>query len=215
MLVLSRRENDRIIFPALGISVEVMKLSRNRASLGICAPKGIRIIRHELLDEMECSPSSEGLVEAIRQRFASQIQDEIESATQKLRTAHEDLVAGDTEQALATIGQAIAELERLRNAAQSAAQSAQNATCDDESLLQSADQWTVAESIAEPTTGYTNSAAEHTPDEIGRVLWVDPADGQDGDFLSDLGELGFQVDQASDALVTLYEFARQDYSVAI
>ncbi|MBB3209245.1 hypothetical protein FHS27_005083, partial [Rhodopirellula rubra] len=42
MLVLSRGQNDRIVFPSLGISVEVLKINGSRASLGVVAPKGNR-----------------------------------------------------------------------------------------------------------------------------------------------------------------------------
>jgi len=53
MLVLSRGTSDRISFPSLGISIEVLKLAGNRARIGIDAPKQIRVVRDELLSESD------------------------------------------------------------------------------------------------------------------------------------------------------------------
>tara|TARA_R110002049_G_scaffold27321_2_gene94313 strand:- start:556052 stop:556840 length:789 start_codon:yes stop_codon:yes gene_type:complete len=48
MLVLSRREADKVLFPSLGISVEVLRVQGNKTQLGIEAPKDIPILRHEI-----------------------------------------------------------------------------------------------------------------------------------------------------------------------
>lgn len=195
MLVLSRRENDRIVFPALGISVEVMKLTRSRASIGICAPKGIRIVRHELAGEEERRPSCEGLVEAVRQQITTQIHNQVDAATKKLQSAQEDLAAGNTEEALATLAQALAELDRLRSKTQCAESS--------------------AETVAESSTGYKISVADDHAARGNRVLLVDRGGEQNDKFLSDLGRRGFHVDLASDPLIVLYELSRQEKPDAI
>lgn len=48
MLVLSRRENEKILFPEVGVSVEVLQVKGNRARIGIDAPASMSIIRGEL-----------------------------------------------------------------------------------------------------------------------------------------------------------------------
>ena len=48
MLVLSRRKQETIVFPDLGISVEVIRVNGNQVRLGIKAPDSIRILRGEL-----------------------------------------------------------------------------------------------------------------------------------------------------------------------
>jgi carbon storage regulator CsrA len=48
MLVLSRKEGDEILLPELGIVVRVLKVRGKAVSVGIEAPRGIRIIRGEL-----------------------------------------------------------------------------------------------------------------------------------------------------------------------
>lgn len=48
MLVLSRREGEGIIFPALGISVQVLPRKGSTVRLGVKAPAEIRVMRQEL-----------------------------------------------------------------------------------------------------------------------------------------------------------------------
>ena len=48
MLVLSRRESDKIHFPTLDITVEILRIRGNKARIGIDAPTDIPVVRHEL-----------------------------------------------------------------------------------------------------------------------------------------------------------------------
>jgi carbon storage regulator len=48
MLVLSRKEGDEILLPELDIVVRVLKVRGKTVSIGIEAPRGIRILRSEL-----------------------------------------------------------------------------------------------------------------------------------------------------------------------
>jgi len=48
MLVLSRREAEKVLFPSLGITVEVTRVQGKTVRLGIDAPDEIRIVRGEL-----------------------------------------------------------------------------------------------------------------------------------------------------------------------
>lgn len=48
MLVLSRKEGDEILLPELDIVVRVLKVRGKAVSIGIEAPRGIRILRSEL-----------------------------------------------------------------------------------------------------------------------------------------------------------------------
>ncbi len=51
MLVISRRENERFLFPNLGIAVQVIKVAGRVAKIGVEAPREIRVLREELLDQ--------------------------------------------------------------------------------------------------------------------------------------------------------------------
>lgn len=48
MLVLSRRQNEEVTFPELGVSVEVLRVKGSTVRLGIRAPRSIRVLRGEL-----------------------------------------------------------------------------------------------------------------------------------------------------------------------
>ena len=48
MLVISRRENERFLFPNLGITIQVIKVAGKVAKIGIDAPREIRVLRTEI-----------------------------------------------------------------------------------------------------------------------------------------------------------------------
>ena len=48
MLVLSRRQDDKIVFPNLGITVEILKIAGRSVRMGVEAPSDVRVLRHEL-----------------------------------------------------------------------------------------------------------------------------------------------------------------------
>ncbi len=51
MLVLSRKEDQKIRFPELGITVQVLQVKGSTVRIGLEAPTEVRIIRDELLDD--------------------------------------------------------------------------------------------------------------------------------------------------------------------
>ena len=59
MLVLSRKSDEQVLFPELGIVVKVIRVRGNQVRLGIDAPDSVRILRGELktlVDEFENFP---------------------------------------------------------------------------------------------------------------------------------------------------------------
>lgn len=58
MLVLSRKPKERVVFPNLGISVEILRVAGKAVRVGVDAPEGVRVLRGELLnDEETCEPA--------------------------------------------------------------------------------------------------------------------------------------------------------------
>ncbi len=63
MLILSRKQNQEIVFPKLGVRIEVARIRGNTVCLGIDAPKEIAILRGELKDyqvKPEADPRTPG-----------------------------------------------------------------------------------------------------------------------------------------------------------
>jgi carbon storage regulator CsrA len=53
MLILSRKMDESIVFEGLGIEVMVCAIDRGRVRLGVTAPAGVTVLRHELLERMD------------------------------------------------------------------------------------------------------------------------------------------------------------------
>ena len=89
MLVLSRRETEKVLFPTLGISIEVLKTRGNTTRLGIDAPPDVPILRHEIMNRsaVELTPDCDttkakllDLVHSVRRR--------LDRAAEKLNALH-------------------------------------------------------------------------------------------------------------------------------
>jgi carbon storage regulator CsrA len=48
MLVLSRKENEKILFPHLGIALQILRLGCGKVRLGIEAPDDVSVVRYEI-----------------------------------------------------------------------------------------------------------------------------------------------------------------------
>lgn len=59
MLIVSRKENQTVVFPSLGISVEIIKVAGQTVRVGIDAPNEIRILRGELVKDSDQRSLSE------------------------------------------------------------------------------------------------------------------------------------------------------------
>jgi carbon storage regulator CsrA len=55
MLVLSRREGEKIVFPSIGVTLEVLRVKGSATRLGIKAPKDIPILRDEVAQRPEAA----------------------------------------------------------------------------------------------------------------------------------------------------------------
>jgi carbon storage regulator CsrA len=48
MLVLTRRVNEKVVLPSLGVSVQVLSVGRSAVRLGVAAPAEVKVFREEL-----------------------------------------------------------------------------------------------------------------------------------------------------------------------
>jgi carbon storage regulator CsrA len=191
MLVLSRGENDRIVFPSLGISVEVLKVKGSRASIGIDAPKSIRVIRHELLDESDALGAPAAADDEEMRRIRHEFRNHINRATLKLQLAAKLFARGDVEQGLAKMSSGIADLSTISDAGGDAA----TRPSDD-----------LPTSLAEAKATFQVDAT--VPSR--RVLLVDDDANERTLMASYLKSCGLAVDQASDGLKALYALSQRD-----
>ena len=67
MLVLTRGRNDRIVFPTLGISLEIVRVAGKRVQIGIDAPEEIPVHRHEVAARIDAGDNDDVLqAEAVK-----------------------------------------------------------------------------------------------------------------------------------------------------
>ena len=67
MLVLSRRVREKIYFPALNVTVQVVGVTHGRVRLAIEAPPDVTVLRDELRDRGGNRDAANGLVAPPRQ----------------------------------------------------------------------------------------------------------------------------------------------------
>ena len=108
MLVLSRGPTDKIIFPNLDITVEILRIAGNRVRVGIDAPKDVRVLRHELVDE----PSGMG-ASTRTSHLSHEFRNRLNTANLALHLLQRQLDAGLAEEAEATLQKALRELDTL------------------------------------------------------------------------------------------------------
>lgn len=99
MLILTRRQMEKILFPTLGISIEVLGVRGNKTRLGIDAPHDIPVLRHELTERPSIELTPEGsttrkqlvdLAHLVRQRLdrAATALNELHSELEKNQDEH-------------------------------------------------------------------------------------------------------------------------------
>ncbi len=101
MLVLSRRQNQSVVFPEFGIQVKVARIESNAVRLGVTAPRSVVVLREELAGPEAASEA--------RHRLRGRIN----TATLALHLARRQLEAGRGAEAGRTLADALAALDGL------------------------------------------------------------------------------------------------------
>ncbi len=114
MLVLSRGANDKVVFPTLGITVEILRFVGSKVRLGIDAPKDIPVLRDEILERKEAPlPVDERLPAAAE--LAHSTRNRLHKATLGLRLVQRMLESGQADGAEPTIFRIFNELKSLED----------------------------------------------------------------------------------------------------
>ena len=110
MLVLSRKENQRILFPHLGITVEVLHIQGSSVQVGVDAPQSVRVLREEVALREGVDMQKE--VE-IQRRARHALRNRLNAATLALHVLQKQIDAGDYSDAQATLEQTLDEFNTL------------------------------------------------------------------------------------------------------
>jgi len=128
MLVLSRGRNDKVVFPTLGISVEILRVAGNKVRLGIEAPHEIPVHRHEVSERIAAAGNATGVVsgpgqngvikmpaanDTLARRLDHAIRNRLNAAALGLHMLHRKLESDDLSDAEATIFKIFNELKAI------------------------------------------------------------------------------------------------------
>ncbi len=111
MLVLTRGCQDRIVFPNLGITVEIIGIGRSKVRIGVDAPPEIRVLRHELAD-LESEQTGWPAVPSFYE-FSHAMRNRLNAASLALHLSRRQLQVGLQQEADDTLHKALEELAGL------------------------------------------------------------------------------------------------------
>lgn len=111
MLVLSRKEKQRVVFPNLDIAVEILRVAGQTVRVGIEAPHDVQILRAELIEDEMRSRLEQKQREAAAERHA--FRNQLNSATMALCLLQKQLEVGQLDDADNTLRQALEALTEL------------------------------------------------------------------------------------------------------
>ena len=119
MLVLSRKQNQSIVFPRLGISVEITRIAGRTVSVGVKAPREIEILRGELLGENEVDSdrghavSTPNLVRSSADETKHELRNRLNKANLALKLVSKQLAIGRIEDAEISLSTALQTLNAI------------------------------------------------------------------------------------------------------
>jgi carbon storage regulator CsrA len=114
MLVLSRKEDQKVHFPGLGITVQILRVKGSSVHLGIDAPLEVRIIRDELNGNSSPQASRSHVIR-LPQALRHELRNELNSLSIALHLFKEEMDAGYVDDAEATFDRLVEHLERVSN----------------------------------------------------------------------------------------------------
>jgi carbon storage regulator CsrA len=112
VLVLTRREKEKILLPDVGVTVELMAVTGNRARLGISAPDHIRILREEVAANEDALRQALGRG-VVSHEFAHEMRNRLNSATLATETVRLQIEAGQVSGTPALIDRIATELKAI------------------------------------------------------------------------------------------------------
>jgi len=113
MLVLSRRRNEKLIFPSIQTTIQIVAIKPGVVRLGIDAPSHIQVFREEIMDPTAVQPLS--IVATVKLRELNHVvRNRLNAGTVGLALLRRQLKAGLTTEGEATLEKIAAEFQTLR-----------------------------------------------------------------------------------------------------
>jgi carbon storage regulator CsrA len=100
MLVLSRRPDEKVLFPGINIAVQVLSVRGSKVRLGIDAPPEVTILRDELQDRVEGCGMATRRTEPVEDPFRALrhlVRNRLNGATIGLELLRQQVTAGGTD----------------------------------------------------------------------------------------------------------------------
>jgi carbon storage regulator CsrA len=112
MLVLSRRRNEKVVFPNLGITVEILRIAGNSVRVGVKAPREVVVLRHEVAKKENVLVNSDEF-RFPKKKLNHRIRNRLNSATLAMYLMQKQLEQGQKEQADGTLLKALEEFAAI------------------------------------------------------------------------------------------------------
>lgn len=115
MLVLSRRENEKVHLPDLGVTIQILGIKASNVRIGIDAPAEVRIVRDELIDGDAAPQSRRTHVIRLPASVRHALRNDLNSLSVALHLFRQEVAAGLHRDADETFDVLVEYLERLSN----------------------------------------------------------------------------------------------------
>lgn len=115
MLVLSRHLNQEVVFPTLGITIQVLRIAGNTVRLGIEAPESVPVHRREVSRKIERSSSGGASEESVKGLTHTQ-RNHLNSVVLSLTLLQKQLEAGMEVDITSKLSTVLSQLEEVENA---------------------------------------------------------------------------------------------------
>ena len=112
MLVLSRKENEKVIFPHLGVALQVLRVGGGKVRVGIEAPDEVSVIRYEIASADQLAEFSEKLQQSAGE-LTHEVRNRLHTALLGLHVAQKQIEQNQHVDAEETIQHLIASLQGL------------------------------------------------------------------------------------------------------
>jgi carbon storage regulator CsrA len=112
MLVLSRKENEKVVFPHLGIALTILRVGGGKARLGIEAPGDVAVVRHEIASDQQLAEWNDRLTRKVKPD-THEMRNHLHTALMGLCLVHKLLSRDMVEQAEQTLEELIANMQGL------------------------------------------------------------------------------------------------------